>query len=832
MAICIFLLSLFAMIIGGAHCEAEIMNDKELVNEIAFSECLVISGTGAGGRIPYGLDLLGHKIVTGTWTMPKEGDCIKGADGEEKRWERLEAVEPGFFEDERLRGWAFMTYETDTSKILILRANHHGMVYVNGEPRCGDVYGYDWLHLPVQLKPGLNTFLFSAARGKLAAKLVVPKSDIFFTGSDHTLPDLVVGEKIAHIGAVTIVNATNTALKNAVLKAHHGADLVTIIPIPSIPPLTMRKIPFKITAPAPEATGDYPVELGLETCVEPTVQIMDTLVVTLEIKESFEARKVTFISDIDGSVQYFAFLPAREIPDTGVAPAIVMSCHGAGVEAIGQAQSYAPKSWAHIVCPTNRRPFGFDWEDWGRWDAIETLKAAQTMLQHDSQRLYLTGHSMGGHGAWHLGVTFPDKFAAVAPSAGWISFWSYAGGVTIESPTPMQEMLMRPVSASDTLELGRNYRHQGIYILHGADDDNVPVNQAWQMVDYLESFHHKYVFHEEPDAGHWWDKREDVPGVDCVDWPPLFDYLVSFRLRHPSEVIDVEFHTASPGVSAKCHWVTIEAQQKAHVWSSVDLRLEPAAAKLSGTTKNVLRFVIDAGHLSPKTLLTVELDENSPFTTEILSGTPIWFQKNADIWQVIEDPGLSCKGSHRYGPFKEAFKNHMVFVYGTKGTDEERAWAIAKARYDAEQFLYRANGSIDVIADVDFNASEYQGRNIIVYGNRDTNTVWKQLFEGSPVTVGNGFVTVGDRIVEGSDKGCLLVRPRPGDDRALVAAVSGTGIIGMRLCDRIPYFVSGIGYADVTVFGPDILLSGSEGVNMAGFFGMDWSVETGEFVWR
>ena len=808
------------------------MVDQQPEGEIAFSECLVIGGTGAGGRIPFSQDMLGHKIVTGTWSAPKEGDCIDGADGEKKCWERLEAVEPGLFEDDRLRGWAFMTFQADAPKTMILRANHHGMVYVNGEPRCGDVYGYDWLHLPVQLKPGLNTFLFSAARGKLAVKLVSPKSDAFFTGSDHTLPDLVVGEKVEHIGAVTIVNATNEVFKNAVLKAHHGAGLVTTTPIPDIPALTMRKAPFRITAPAPVAAGDYAVELRLETNAEPETHCMDMFVVNLEIKEPFHARKVTFISDIDRSVQYFAVQPAKEIPDTGVAPAIVMSCHGAGVEAIGQAQSYAPKSWAHIVCPTNRRPFGFDWEDWGRWDAMETLKVAQTMLHHDSQRLCLTGHSMGGHGAWHLGVTFPDRFAAVAPSAGWISFWSYAGGVTIESPTPMQEMLMRPVSASDTLKLGRNYRHQGIYILHGEDDDNVPANQARQMVDYLESFHHKYVFHEEPEAGHWWNKRENVLGADCVDWPPLFDFLGSFRRRHPSEVVDVEFHTASPDVSAKCHWVSIEAQQKAHVWSCVDLRLEPAAAILSGTTKNVLGFVIDAGHLPPKIPLTVELDGNEPFLTEISADSPIWFQKNEDTWRVIDDPGSSCKGSHRYGPFKEVFKNKMIFVYGTQGTDEERAWAIAKARYDAEQFLYRANGSVDVIADVDFNASEYQGRNIIVYGNRDTNTVWKQLFETSPVTVGNGFVSVGDRIIEGSDRGCLLVRPRPGDDRALVAAVSGTGIIGMRLCDRIPYFVSGIGYADVTVFGPDTLLNGSEGIDLVGFFGMDWSVETGEFIWR
>lgn len=37
--------------------------------------------------------------------------------------------------------------------------------------------------------------------------------------------------------------------------------------------------------------------------------------------------------------------------------------------------------WRQILgpycCPTNRRPYGFDWEDWGRMDALEVLEVAQ-----------------------------------------------------------------------------------------------------------------------------------------------------------------------------------------------------------------------------------------------------------------------------------------------------------------------------------------------------------------------------------------------------------------------------------------------------------------------
>ena len=134
-------------------------------------------------------------------------------------------------------------------------------------------------------------------------------------------------------------------------------------------------------------------------------------------------------------------------------PGLVLTLHGAGVEAIGQADAYAPKPGLHIVAPTNRRPYGFDWEDWGRLDAIEVLELAQKVLGTDPRRTYLTGHSMGGHGTWHLGVTYPDRFAAIAPSAGWISMWSYAGARRAESPDPVEQLMARAGTPSDTLAL-------------------------------------------------------------------------------------------------------------------------------------------------------------------------------------------------------------------------------------------------------------------------------------------------------------------------------------------------------------------------------------------
>ena len=67
-------------------------------------------------------------------------------------------------------------------------------------------------------------------------------------------------------------------------------------------------------------------------------------------------------------------------------------------------------------------------------------------------------------------------------------------------------------------------------------------------------------------------------------------------------------------------------------------------------------------------------------------GPTLWLYKKDAAWTVGDAPSPALKGPRRSGPFKDAFRNRMIFVYGTKGTAEENAWAFEKARFDAEMF--------------------------------------------------------------------------------------------------------------------------------------------------
>ncbi|MHC4219160.1 MAG: carboxylesterase family protein [Planctomycetota bacterium] len=796
-------------------------------DEIVLREALVIEPAGRSRRSAVHTDAVEARIVAGAWSAPRAGDVVGLPDGTERTWTEAIADENGWLKGDALRGgYAHWTVESERDRIMMLHARGHSVAYVNGEPRGGDPYNYGFVRLPVKIRQGTNDLLFRVGRGRLWARLVEPRAPVTIAAGDRTLPDLIVGEDWGVLGAAVIVNATENKLEGLTLAAGGDGLPTRETAVPAIPPLTVRKVPFWCGGAVNPQGQQHDIRLRLSMLADGRPRVIDDATGRLRVRRPTDRHQRTFTSAIDGSVQYYAVTPMRREWDTGERPALFLTLHGASVEGRRQAQVYRPKDWGHVVAPTNRRPYGFDWEDWGRLDAIEVLQIVLDKYDIDRRRVYLTGHSMGGHGVWHLGVTFPDMFAAIGPSAGWVSFFSYAGADRYEDPDPVEEMLTRATSSSDTLRLARNYLQHGVYVLHGEKDDNVPADQARLMYEKLGAFHPDLVYHEEPGAGHWWGDR-------CCDWPAMFEFFQARRRPPVEEVKHVEFVTASPGVSAWSNWLGIEAQVRQLVPASVVIDLDRERRRFKATTDNVAVLSLKLDHLRPGPI-QVTIDGRMLSSLDWPGdNAKIWLTRTDDKWSAgAEPPSPDRKGPHRYGPFKDAFRHRVLFVYGTSGTDEENDWAYAKARYDAETFWYRGNAAVEVIADRDFDAASDPDRNVIIYGNAETNAAWAGLLGEGPVQVRRGSIGIGARRIDRDDLACLFIRPRPGSDTASVGVVCGSGPAGMRLTDRLPYFVSGVAYPDCTVIGPEMLSEGSTGVLAAGFFGLDWSVDAGDFAWR
>jgi hypothetical protein len=349
--------------------------------------------------------------------------------GEAMSWEKLETDKTNTFQDRRLRsGYLYLSYEAKSARTILFEASGHTRLLINGLPHEGDHYDYGWTLIPVQLQKGKNEFILQGGRfDRMRARLIVPASARQFTPRDLTLPDVRAEDAEPLLGAIRVINATNSALKGARITCRQGkAEIET--PVPPVSPMSIRKVPFRILFPDlkdGQTTVHY--ELSLHDLKG---KLLATDTIELAVKSKYQHHKRTFLSQIDGSAQYYSVAPAS-IKDLEN-PALFLSVHGASVEATNQARAYQQKDWGHIVAPTNRRAFGFAWEDWGRLDALEVLADAERIYQTDPQRTYLTGHSMGGMapGTWGrlIRAALPPLLPVRAILICWLTGMGFSNG--------------------------------------------------------------------------------------------------------------------------------------------------------------------------------------------------------------------------------------------------------------------------------------------------------------------------------------------------------------------------------------------------------------------
>jgi dienelactone hydrolase len=785
-----------------------------------FTKGLIVRVPYTYGREALYTDPLAFKLYTNTLRTPAEGVVFDTTESKQGIWQPIVAdslfrLRRGGrnFGERRLGTYLYLTYSSDKEQAALLNIKGNSGVYVNGEPHMSDPYGSGYLYIPIKLKKGLNEFYVRG--GSIIASLAFPDKPIFINTEDVTLPHVRLGAQNDSLkGAVVIYNITTKELKGLQLKSKLQSK-EAITSLPTIPAMSSRKIFFGFNASDIQTKGDYECILTLMD----KAKSKDETKLKISAVEPTEQYSKTFVSDIDGSLQYYSVVP-QLLPKPK--SALFLSVHGAGVEAIGQARAYASKDWGTIVTATNRRPRGFNWEDWGRLDALEVLNLAKEEFQPDPKLIYLTGHSMGGHGTWFLGATYPDKWAAIGAAAGYPTLKGYGsadGLIPDTSTSPVEQILLRSSNQSDIIKLATNYKPLGVYILHGDSDKVVSVNYARQMKKVLSDFQPDYSYYEYPGGEHWF-------GNQSVDWKPMFEYFKWHSRKEDSLINNIDFITANPGISSSYYWASIYQQKHPLQYSHLRLNRNRAKNTITGATTNIRLLKLDLEQFGSNATLKINLDssDNIEYTTKN-NHDSIFLLKENNRWKIAAEPSLTEKGPHRYGTFKDAFNHRMIFIYGTKGTKEENEWSYNKARYDAETWYYRGNGAVDIIPDKEFSLSKYKDRGVILFGNKNTNAAWSSLLQDCPIQVERLKISVGNKVFTGDDLGTYFVWPLQNSSIASVAVVGGSGIKGMKAVNANQYFAGASGFPDFMIFTLNMLQSGKNEVKIAGFFDNDWKLD-------
>jgi len=196
--------------------------------------------------------------------------------------------------------------------------------------------------------------------------------------------------------------------------------------------------------------------------------------------------------------------------DPALAYPLIVCLHGAGFNGdsyIDRWQSRLGEK-SLLVCPSIMG--GAWWSSEGEALVLAALEDVTSRYHIDAKRIFLTGMSNGGIGAYLLGMLHADRFSAISPMAGGI-------------PDEIFPYL-------------KNFSVTALYIIHGSSDQVMPVELSRKASEYMKKkgIPHVYREHgkEHPRAGGHFFPREELPAL--ITW-----FNRQQRIADPAEVISV-----------------------------------------------------------------------------------------------------------------------------------------------------------------------------------------------------------------------------------------------------------------------------------------------------
>ena len=195
-------------------------------------------------------------------------------------------------------------------------------------------------------------------------------------------------------------------------------------------------------------------------------------------------------------LKYLLFLPKGYEPDSSKRWPLILFLHGIGergqdpwkIKAHGPPKVAEQTTDFPFIVVSPQCPAG-QW--WSNEELAALLDEVIAKRNVDLDRIYLTGLSMGGFGAWSLALAFPERFAAVAPICG--------GGT------------WQVVRAFDEKRAAA-LRRLPFWVFHGDNDTTILPEESERMVKGLQQFGCDVRFTIYPGVGHdSWTESYDNP---------------------------------------------------------------------------------------------------------------------------------------------------------------------------------------------------------------------------------------------------------------------------------------------------------------------------------
>ncbi len=389
-----------------------------------------------------------------------------------------------------------------------------------------------------------------------------------------------------------------------------------------------------------------------------------------------------------------------------------------------------------VAMPYGRR--NSDFVQWGEDDILRVKRECLSLYSIDESRTYLTGTSMGGYGAYAVGLHTPSEWAAVAPIAGRTDFYLWF---------KMQRDLLPPwkrllFDADDPRTLIENGRNTPFSTQHGAEDKTVPVEHSRLWAADATRLQLPYEYTETPDVGH--ENAFQMPALSNA-----FEWVSRQPPREAPRAITI---TSGDLREARNDWGQIDAFSDYSQLARLDAKIDGNSIKVQ--TNNVARFTLA---LKPFALGTVDLQVDGTDAGDFDSAQPIaWSAPDAKT----EKSPTEC------GPFKSLMRDAFTLVYGND-RDRKDAQKFAKEWSDC------ADGTPALKAANTVSGTDKRERNLILFGTRDSNSVLREIADQLPLELNSDGFRQGKEVTHGKNLGLRMVWHSPWSKNHLVGVCSG-----------------------------------------------------------
>jgi dienelactone hydrolase len=375
----------------------------------------------------------------------------------------------------------------------------------------------------------------------------------------------------------------------------------------------------------------------------------------------------------------------------------------------------------------------------GESDVFEAIDAVRRTERIDPERIVLRGFSMGGAGAWHLGLHHPSTWAGVEAGAGFSETIRYA------RQSDLPEYQRKGLHIYDAVDYALNAFNVPMVGYGGEEDPQLQASenivQALNDLGFATTTEGLQTRAEGLDflrvVGAGMGHRVDPASKEVID---------AFLDEHAIRGVDydaprVRFVTYTTRYN-RAAWIRVEELLEHYRRSAVDAEVDPDDRDVVEIrTENVAvlaveRQVAERARIDGVTLPLSDAGGNLLPHTYYRREGENWIVLDYDQSRAVQLNTRTRKHPGLQGPIDDAFMGPFLCVRGT-GTPWNpavQAWADARLERFAADWDRWMRGELPIKDDTEVTADDFKKYHLIVFGDPGSNRLIGQLLPRLPVS--------------------------------------------------------------------------------------------------